>query len=121
MEAKPVLEVGAENGDKAGRCQQVSTLKRRLETLTLKQSECVKYFADEAAWAITNHSLCNLWIERKEFQPGCYSGFSVFAKNTSVKNSSAKRDSRTITSHYFWSLPTAMMKLKNCPLNLVVA
>ena len=35
--------------------------------------------------------MCNLWIERKEFQPGCYSGFAVFAKNTSVKNSSAKQ------------------------------
>ena len=72
VEAEPVLEVGAENSDKAGRCQQASTLKRRLETLTLKLHECVKYFADEAAWAITNHSTCNLWIERKEFQPGYY-------------------------------------------------
>ena len=69
MEAELVLEVGAENSDKAGRCQQASTLKRRLETLTLKLSGCVKYFADEAAWAITNHSMCDLWIERKEFQP----------------------------------------------------
>ena len=51
-----------------------------------------QYFADEAAWAITNHSMCNLWIERKKFQPGCYSDFAaVFAKNTSVKNSIAKQ------------------------------
>ena len=57
----------------------------------LKLSGCVKYFADEAAWAITNHSMCNFWIERKEFQPGCYSGFALFAKNTSVKNSKAKQ------------------------------
>ena len=91
VEAEPVLEVGADNSDKAGRCQQASTLKRRFETLTLKLSGCAKYFADEAAWAITNHSMCNLWIERKEYQPGCYSGFAVFAKNTSVKNSSAKQ------------------------------
>ena len=35
--------------------------------------------------------MCNLWIERKEFQPGCYSGFAVFTKNTSVKNSSARQ------------------------------
>ena len=90
-EAEPVLEVGAENSDKVGRCQQASTLKRRLETLMLKLSGCVRYFADEAPWAITNHSTCNLWIERKKFQPGCYSGFAVFAKNTSVKNSSAKQ------------------------------
>ena len=41
MEAEPVLEVGAENSDKAGRYQQASTLKRRLETLTLKLSGCV--------------------------------------------------------------------------------
>ena len=32
-----------------------------------------------------------LWKERKEFQPGCYSDFAVFAENTSVKNSSAKQ------------------------------
>ena len=92
MEAETELEVGTENSDKADRrCQQESTLKRRLQTLTLKLSGCVKYFADEAAWAITNHSTCNFWIERKEFQPGCYSGFAVFAKNTSVKNSKAKQ------------------------------
>ena len=43
-EAEPVLEVGAENSAKAGRCQQASTLKRKLETLTLKLSGCVKLF-----------------------------------------------------------------------------
>ena len=73
VEAEPVLEVGAENSDKAGRFQQASTLKRRLET------------------AITNRNTCNLWIKRNEFQPGCYSGFAVFAKNTSVKDSIAKQ------------------------------
>ena len=56
----------------------------------LKLSGCVTYFANEAAWAITNHSMCNLWI-KKEFQLDCYSGFAVFAKNTSMKNSTTKQ------------------------------
>ena len=91
VETEPVLEVGAENSEKLDRCQEASTHKRRHETLRLKLSGCVKYFAEEATWAITNHSMCDFWIERKEFQPGCYSGFAVFAKNTSGKNSSAKQ------------------------------
>ena len=80
MEAEPVLEVGAGNSDKAGICQQASTLKRRLETLTLKLSGCVKYLADEAAWAITNHSMCNLWIEEKNFNLGVIQASLCLAK-----------------------------------------
>ena len=41
MEAELVLEVGAENTDKAGRCQQV-----RLHSLTMSRGGEVKFFGD---------------------------------------------------------------------------